>query len=72
LAKRISAAARGFFFFTECETNLGSAVLRVVVSWSQDTGYADILDEIFGEGNVARIGGYVFSSKWKREMSVMM
>src|SRR5258708_37944424 len=48
----------GFFFFAEGEADLGGAVLGVVVeAGAGDAGYADFFDEIFGEGDVAGIGG---------------
>ncbi len=49
---------QGLFFFAEGEADLRGAVLSVVVeAGAGDAGYTNVLDEIFGEGDVAGFGG---------------
>ena len=64
----------GFFFFAESETDLGGAVVRIVVEAGAGHGCdADFFDEIFCETHVARGGGKRFGSgSGNAEMSVMM
>src|SRR6516165_2486257 len=52
---------KGFFLFAEGEADLRGAVAGVVVeAGAGDAGNADGFDEVFGEGNIAGIGGIFF------------
>lgn len=48
---------QGFFFFAEGEADLGSTVLGMVIeTGAGNAGDTDVLDEVFGEGNITGIG----------------